>query len=100
MSAWQPKTVKLKDGREVMSDSPEWRDECLERYQARRKEIKDHVANLNGLDREGRNRYVENLALKDSDLAEAVKAEVWDAYEKRRQVELKRREAADAARKV
>jgi hypothetical protein len=31
-TSWKPSTVKLADGREVLSDSQEWKDECEARH--------------------------------------------------------------------
>jgi len=50
-------TVTLCDGREVPSDSPEWRDECLARYR--------HVQNLRGRSIDVRRMYLRGLQAKE-----------------------------------
>ena len=54
-------TVQLLDGREVTTDHPDWRTECLERH--------SHVLRMRRLDTNGRRLYIEDIRRQQGDAA-------------------------------
>ena len=71
----------LPDGREVASDSEEWRLACFEEWKARQPECDRHVRNLLGMfGTEARRQYIERIP---ADMRERVKAEFLKRWEKR-----------------
>ena len=70
-------TVMLIDGREVSTDSPEWRDECLARHR--------HVLKLRRLDRWARHDYVARVRRSEGDLAaDRLVQSYGDDFERRK----------------